>query len=159
VSSFLGDLPTKQCLSVDMETADYLMANWRLVDKGTRDKLNHERMARTPSEPARPARPARRLWPTLKRSPGEAWGMSLSVGGDIGESCAHWSGVITSRGDKGIWVKVASVRPGTSADAAGLRPGDFVTRINGQIIFHLSIDNVDRIIRNSGGKLLLDIER
>jgi len=85
--------------------------------------------------------------------------MSLSVGGDVGEASAHWSGVATSRGDRGIWVKVASVRPGTSANAAGLRPGDFVARINGQIVFHLSIDDVDRIIRNSSGKLLLDLER
>ena len=52
-----------------------------------------------------------------------------------------------------------SVRKGSPADLAGIQPRDFVTRINGQIVFNLSVDDVERLIRNSGERLLLDIER
>ena len=45
------------------------------------------------------------------------------------------------------------------ASRAGIKPRDFVTRINGQIVFHLNIRDVERIINDSGASLLLDIER
>ena len=37
-----------------------------------------------------------------------AWGFSASVGSDVGENTAHWSGVVARRNDKGIWIKVNS---------------------------------------------------
>ncbi len=51
------------------------------------------------------------------------------------------------------------MRSDSPASAAGLQPRDFVTRINGQIVFHLSAGDIERLIRDSGKTLLLDIER
>jgi hypothetical protein len=36
---------------------------------------------------------------------------------------------------------------------------DFISRINGRIVFHLNMKDVERLIENSGDTLLLDIER
>ena len=52
-----------------------------------------------------------------------------------------------------------SVRQGSPAAEAGIRPMDFIARINGQIVFNLDARNIERIIKNSGCTLLLDIER
>ena len=51
------------------------------------------------------------------------------------------------------------MRPGTPAEAAGLKASDFINRINGQIVFHLDPKDVERLINTSGFSLLLDIER
>lgn len=59
----------------------------------------------------------------------------------------------------GKWFQINSVKSHGPADLAGIQKNDFVTRINGQIVFHLSLKDVERIIRNSGCSLLLDIER
>ncbi|XP_059091951.1 uncharacterized protein LOC131887378 [Tigriopus californicus] len=105
-------------------------------------------------------RGTKRLWPTLTRQTlDEAWGFSLISGCDIGEGTAHWSGIVAHRNDKGRWLKINSVKSHGPADLAGIQKNDFVTRINGQIVFHLSLKDVERIIRNSGCSLLLDIER
>lgn len=56
-------------------------------------------------------------------------------------------------------IKVKTVRPGTPAEAAGLKASDLICRINGQIVFHLNPKDVERLINNSGFSLLLDIER
>ena len=63
------------------------------------------------------------------------------------------------RHEKGMWLNVASVRDDTAAKTSGLRSGDFITSINGRIVFHLSPEDVSRLIRNSGNTLYLDIER
>ncbi len=52
-----------------------------------------------------------------------------------------------------------TVRPDTPAARAGLQSHDFVSRINGQIVFHLTPKDIERIIADSGFNLLLDIER
>ena len=63
-------------------------------------------------------RGTKRLWPTITRqSLDEAWGFSLVVGSDVGEATAQWSGVVSHRNDKGIWIKVGV---GTSTVVVGV---------------------------------------
>ena len=54
---------------------------------------------------------------------------------------------------------MVSVKSDSPAAHAGIKPRDFITRINGQIVFHMKIKDVERVIRDSGPTLLLDIER
>ncbi len=78
-------------------------------------------------------RDTKKLWPTLSRSnEDEAWGFSVTVGGDIGDNTAGWSGIAARRHDKGIWIKVNSVRNESPASRAGIQTRDMITRINGQ---------------------------
>ncbi len=56
-------------------------------------------------------------------------------------------------------MQICSVRSETPASAAGLRPRDFVTRINGQVVRDLQPKDVERIVRDSGLTLFLDVER
>lgn len=46
--------------------------------------------------------------------------------------------------------KVRTVRPDTPAFHAGIKANDFITRINGRIVFHLTMKDVERLIRTSG---------
>merc|ERR1712223_72955 len=105
-------------------------------------------------------REPKKLWPTLQRTALEdAWGFSLVGGLDYLEAAGRYSGIVTQRGDVGLWLKVKPVRPGTPAEAAGLKASDFINRLNGQIVFHLDPKDVERLINTSGFSLLLDIER
>jgi len=58
-----------------------------------------------------------------------------------------------------LWLSVASVRDNSCAQKACLRKGDFITSINGRIVFHLKPEDVSRLVRKSGKVLYLDIER
>ena len=60
------------------------------------------------------------------------------------------SGVVVGRHEKGLWLNVASVRDETAAKKSGMKSGDFITSINGRIVFHLSPPDISRLIRNSG---------
>ena len=52
-------------------------------------------------------REAKKLWPTLQRtSLEEAWGFSLIGGLDYLEAASRFSGIVTRRGDIGLWLKV-----------------------------------------------------
>ena len=51
------------------------------------------------------------------------------------------------------------MRPDTAAAEAGLQANDLISRINGRIVFHLNMKDVERLIETSGETLLLDIER
>ena len=56
--------------------------------------------------------------------------------------------------------QVRTVAPGSPAEAAGLRARDIVSRINGRLVFHLEhLADIERLIRDSGTQLFLDIER
>ena len=91
------------------------------------------------------------LYLSLHRdSPDSAWGFSCSGGRDLEQWGAIMSGVAARRQEAGLWVSVVSVREDTPASKAGLRSGDFVSRINGRIVFHLLPEDVSRLIRNSG---------
>ena len=93
-----------------METSDFLLANMRLCHQNRHGASSPSSAATTVSVPGGLLgwdRATKRLWPTLARqSTEEAWGFSLSLGWDVGENTAHWSGVATRRNDKGIWAKV-----------------------------------------------------
>lgn len=53
-------------------------------------------------------REAKKLWPSLQRNAlEEAWGFSLVGGLDYLEAAGRSSGVVTKRGDVGLWLKVA----------------------------------------------------
>ena len=92
-----------------------------------------------------------KLYLTLDRSNLEtAWGFSCSGGLDLEQWGATMSGVAARRHERGLWVSVASVRDDTPASEGGLRHGDFITRINGRIVFHLLPEDVSRLIKNSG---------
>jgi len=105
-------------------------------------------------------RSPKRLWPTLTRGEESvAWGFSIICGQDILESAGRWSGVATRRNERGLWLKVRTVRDDTPAAAAGLTDSDFITRINGRIVFHMSPQEAERLIKNSGTILYLDVER
>ena len=50
---------------------------------------------------------ARKLWPTLQRTSLEAaWGFSLVGGLDYLEAAGRTSGIVTRRGEVGLWLKV-----------------------------------------------------
>ena len=68
---------------------------------------------------------------------------------------ARIAGVSVRRGEKGLWLSVASVREDTPASLGGLHARDFITRINGRIVFHLEPEDVSRLIRNSGKVIVL----
>lgn len=52
-------------------------------------------------------RDAKKLLPTLTRKgPNEAWGFSLIGGVDVLENFGRFSGILTTRNEKGIWLKV-----------------------------------------------------
>ena len=103
---------------------------------------------------------AEKLYLTLTRdSPTSGWGFSLAGGQDILEQGGFWSGVVTTRHQRGLWLSVGSVREESPANTGGLKKNDFVSRINGRIVFHLAPEDVQRLIKNSGTVLYLDIER
>merc|ERR1712088_1195017 len=105
-------------------------------------------------------RSPKRIWPTLTRGEESvACGFSIICGQDILESAGRWSGVATRRNERGLWLKVRTVRDDTPAAAAGLTDSDFITRINGRIVFHMSPQEAERLIKNSGATLYLDVER
>ena len=54
------------------------------------------------------------------------------------------------RNERGLWLGVASARADTPALRAGLRSGDFITSINGRLVFHLKPEEVSRLIKTSG---------
>ena len=60
------------------------------------------------------------------------------------------AGVVVGSHEKGLWLNVASVRDETAAKKSGMKSGDFITSINGRIVFHLSPPDISRLIRNSG---------
>ena len=49
-----------------------------------------------------------------------------------------------------MWLGVASARGDSPALGAGLRSGDFITSINGRLVFHLGPEEVSRLIKTSG---------
>ena len=51
------------------------------------------------------------------------------------------------------------MKPNSGASEAGLQDSDFILRINGQTVFHMTPQDVERIISDSGFILHLDIER
>ena len=52
-------------------------------------------------------RAPKRMWPTLARGDNSvAWGFSVICGQDILESGGRWSGIVTKRNEKGMWMKV-----------------------------------------------------
>ena len=54
------------------------------------------------------------------------------------------------RHERGLWLGVASARGDSPALGAGLRSGDFITSINGRLVFHLRPEEVSRLIKTSG---------
>ena len=54
------------------------------------------------------------------------------------------------RNERGLWLGVASARADSPAVRAGLRSGDFITSINGRLVFHLKPEEVSRLIKTSG---------
>ena len=52
-----------------------------------------------------------------------------------------------------------SVKDDSPASRASVQPRDFIVKINGQVVFDLAPRDIERIIRDSGTSLLLDIER
>ena len=99
------------------------------------------------------------LYLSLHRdSPDSAWGFSCSGGRDVEHWGAVMSGLAVSRGEKGLWVSVERVRQDSPAGQADLRPRDFITRINGRIVFHLEPQDVSRLIKNSGKVRLKDLK-
>ena len=92
-----------------------------------------------------------KLYLTLERGSAEAgWGFSCSGGHDLEQWGGIMSGVAVRRGEKGLWVSVERVRDDSPASQADLRSRDFITRINGRIVFHLEPQDVSRLIKNSG---------
>ena len=54
-------------------------------------------------------RSPKRMWPTLARGDNSvAWGFSVICGQDILESGGRWSGIVTKRNEKGMWMKVST---------------------------------------------------
>ena len=52
-------------------------------------------------------REPKKLWPTLTRgSVEEAWGFSIIGGIDYMEAAGRFSGIVTKRGETGLWLKV-----------------------------------------------------
>jgi len=97
---------------------------------------------------------------TLSRgTEADPWGFSLVGARDVLEQGGFWSGVVTTRHQTGVWLAVQRVREETAAGESGLRKGDLITRINGRIVFHLTAEDIQRLIANSGTSLFLDIER
>ena len=60
------------------------------------------------------------------------------------------AGVSVRRNERGLWLGVASARADSPALRAGLRSGDFITSINGRLVFHLKPEEVSRLIKTSG---------
>ena len=101
-----------------------------------------------------------KLYLTLTREDtSTAWGFSVNGGQDILENGGFWSGVVTRRHERGLWLNVGNVRDEAPANKAGLKKNDFISRINGRIVFHMEPEDVQRLIKNSGKVLYLDIER
>ena len=101
-----------------------------------------------------------KLYLTLNREDATAaWGFSLNGGSDILENGGFWSGVVTKRHERGLWLNVGNLREDTPASKGGLKKNDFISRINGRIVFHMKPEDVQRLIKNSGKVLYIDIER
>ena len=58
-----------------------------------------------------------------------------------------------------MWAKVNSIQSDSPAGRSGIRSHDFIKRINGRLVFHMTPAEVDRLINSSGNTLFLDIER
>ena len=55
-------------------------------------------------------RAAKKLLPTLTRKgPSEAWGFSCVGGVEIMENGGHFSGIVTTRHERGLWLKVIQI--------------------------------------------------
>ncbi|XP_023322197.1 uncharacterized protein LOC111696722 [Eurytemora carolleeae] len=101
-----------------------------------------------------------RLLLTLTRdTEDDPWGFSAVGSKDILEQSGFWSGIITARHQQGLWIAARSIRRESAAEVSGLKENDLITRINGRIVFHLTPDDVQRLIVKSGCTLYLDIER
>jgi len=106
-------------------------------------------------------RAAKHQLPTLTRSGDwEPWGLTVTCGEkDIMENGGRWSGIAVHRNQSGMWAKVNSIQSDSPAGRSGIRSHDFIKRINGRLVFHMTPAEVDRLINSSGNTLFLDIER
>ncbi|XP_023338597.1 uncharacterized protein LOC111709214 isoform X2 [Eurytemora carolleeae] len=55
----------------------------------------------------------------IRRNPQEEWGLEVQGGWD---------------GESGSWLQVSRIRPGSPADLAGIRTGDLLISLDGEIV-------------------------
>lgn len=70
-----------------------------------------------------------------------------------------WGFIIIGGKDQSLTVKVGKVKPYSPAEAAGLRPCDYIWTINGKEVFEMSHQQCVEEIKNSGNVLTLVTER
>jgi len=71
----------------------------------------------------------------------------------------HWGFSLAGGSDQGLTYKVASIREESIAEEAGLRKMDYLWKVNGESIFGLNHTAAAKLIKSSGTRLELIVER
>ena len=70
-----------------------------------------------------------------------------------------WGLALTGGWARGQWLSVSSITHGLPADRAGLKAGDSLVQVEGQLVIFLDMDQVNHILQTASLSLSLTVQR